>query len=916
MAHPHWPDLVRRHAEATGAARVPLHVVDELSAHLEDLYQAARAQGASESDAVDRALAALRESPIDSLLGPRRRARHPAESRAGHLPVSPLRSLSMRHALRLAVRQFTRHPAFALVTVLVLGLATGASVAVYTVVDAVLLRPLPYTSPQQLLTIWDTNQARGLTHEPMSPVTLMDYRRLDAFADVAGWWRPDVNLTDPGMDPIRVNAIQTSANLFSLLGVSAQVGPGFPADGPFFDPTRIAVISDRLWRARYQADPTLIGKQLSLSGVEHTIVGIMPPRFHFPDDVDVWQRLSWDFHQHSRQAHFVESVARLKPGVDVQQARTQATTLGDRLAKEFAASNGAWRVRLVPLVEEQLGYYRPALIVLFGAVGLLMVIGCLNVASLLLTRALSREREVAVRTALGASPRHLITQLLAEATVLSIAGAIVGVIATAIAIPVIVAASPVDIPRLEEAAVNVRVLGFAVAIATGTTLLFGLVPAVVLIRRGLTSDLKVSERGSSRVSRTLYQVLVAGEVALACALLISSGLLVRTVGRMTSVPTGVHTPQAVTSRIQLSGSGYTDWDTVANVHAAVLDAVRQRPGVRAAGASNFMPFEVSWRMQYSIEGVAPETAGEQIQAQGQTVSDGYFEALGAPRLAGRFFTPQDGVGSAPVVIVNNTFARRYPGPIVGRYLVTTARAIGPLGWNLMNPPPPQPPPGAPARPPVPPTPMRYEIVGVVADVRNVPVAQPIEPAFYFSSRQFPFRAMFLTVLGPDLPSSVAAMQAGLRQAAPGIPLGDISTLESRFRGVAAEPRLLMTLLVFFALLAAILAALGVYGLFSWSVALKRRELAIRLTLGARPAHVGAVVLRQGALLICLGLVAGWGLVRLAESALARVLFGVSPGDAASTALAAGLLLAASVIACVPPALRAMRVDPVEGLRVE
>ena len=451
MAHPHWPDLVRRHAEATGAERVPLHVVDELSAHLEDLYRAARTAGSSEAEAVERALAALRESPIDALLGPRRRARHPADSLTGLPHVSPLRSLSMRHALRLAVRQFTRHPGFALVTVLVLGSATGASVAVYTVVDAVLLRPLPYTSPQQLLTLWDTNQGRGLTHEPMSPVTLMDYRRLDAFKDVAGWWRPDINLTDPGMDPVRVRAIETSANLFSLLGVSTQAGPGFPADGPFFDRTRIAVISDRLWRARYQADPGIIGKQLSLSSVPYTIVGVMPPRFHFPDDVDVWQRLQWDFHQHSRQAHFVESVARLKPGVDVTQARAQAATLGERLGKEFAASNGAWRVRLVPLVEEQLGYYRPALIVLFGAVGLLMVIGCLNVASLLLTRALSREREVAVRTALGASPRHLVAQLLAEATVLSVAGAIVGVIATAIAIPAIVAASPVDVPRLEEA---------------------------------------------------------------------------------------------------------------------------------------------------------------------------------------------------------------------------------------------------------------------------------------------------------------------------------------------------------------------------------------------------------------------------------------------------------------------------------
>jgi putative ABC transport system permease protein len=912
MAHPRWTDLVRRHADATGATGVPLDVLDELSAHLEDLYQAARARGASADEATARALGALRESPIGSLAGPRRRARHPAVSLGGGHRASPLRSLSMRHAFRLAFRQFTRHPAFAIVTVLVLGLATGASVAVYTVVDAVLLKPLPYAAPDRLVTIWDSNQPRGLTHEPMSPVTLMDYRRLDAFADVAGWWRPDVTLTDPGLDPVGVRAIETSANLFTLLGVSPQVGPGFPADA-FFDRNRIAVISDRLWRSRYQADPQLIGRQIALSGAPATIVGVMPPRFHFPDDVDVWQRLVWDFHQHSRQAHFVESVARLKPGVDIGQARTQAATLGERLGSEFAASNGSWRVRLIPLVEEQLGYYRPALIVLFGAVGLLMVIGCLNVASLLLTRALSREREVGVRTALGASPRHLVTQLLAEATVLSIAGGIVGLAATAVAIPAIVAASPVDIPRLDEAGVNLRVLGFAVAVAAGTTLLFGLVPALVLLKRGLTADLKVSERGSSRVSRTMYQVLVAGEVALACALLISSGLLVRTVGQMTRVPTGVETPEAVTTRIQLSGQAYADWSMVATVHGAVLDAVRQRPGIRAAGAANFLPFEVGWRQPYTIDGEPARPAGEQIQAQMLSVTEGYFEAIGAARLAGRFFTPQDTAASTPVVIVNETFARRYPGPIVGRYLVSTARAIGPLGWNLVNPVPPPPPSNT---PPAPPRPMRYEIVGVVADVRNVPVAQTVEPAFFFSARQFPFRTMFLTVLGADVPSSVSAMQEALRQAAPGIPLGDTATLASRFHAVAAEPRLLMTLLVFFAGLAAVLAALGVYGLFSWSVALKRRELAIRLTLGARPASVGAVVLKQGAFLICLGLAAGWGLVRIAESALARVLFGVSPGDAASTALAAGLLLSASVVACVPPAIRAMRVDPVEGLRTE
>ncbi len=432
----------------------------------------------------------------------------------------------------------------------------------------------------------------------------------------------------------------------------------------------------------------------------------------------------------------------------------------------------------------------------------------------------------------------------------------------------------------------------------------------------MTTDLKVSERGASRVSRTLYQGLVVGEVALACALLISSGLLVRTVGQMTSVPTGVHNPQAVATRIQLSGQAYTDWNTVANVHGAILDTVRQRPGIRAAGASNFLPFEVGWRGPLVLEGETAAPAGEQVQAQTQSVTDGYFEAIGAPKVAGRFFTAQDGVGSAPVVMVNETLARRYNGQMVGRYVVSTTRAIGPLGWNLVNPLPPPLPPGAPPRPPAPPIPMRYEIVGVVADVRNVPIAQPVEPTVYFSARQFPFRAMFLTVLGPDVPSSVSAMQAGLRQAAPGIPVGDISTLEDRVRSVAAEPRLLMTLLVFFALLAAMLAALGVYGLFSWTVALKKRELAIRLTLGAKPAHVGAVVMRHGAVLIGLGLVGGWLLVRIAAELLSRVLFGVSPGDAPSTALAVGLLLAASVVACLPPAVRAMRVDPVEGLRME
>lgn len=837
----------------------------------------------------------------------------------------------MLQAVRLALRQFRHHPTFALVTVLVLGLGTGAGVAVYTVVDTVLLRPLPYRSPQQLVSLWDTNHEKGLRHEPLSPVNFMDYQALDVLEGAAAWWRPDVNLVDPGQDPIRVKTIQTGANLFDVLGVAPQVGPGFPKDGPFFHPTeRITVISDRLWRLRYQADPGLVGRQLTLNGTPHTVVGIMPPRFDFPGDIDVWQRSPWDFHQHSRAAHFMETVLRLRPGVDLQKAQADASGLASRLEKDFAATNRGWGVRLIPLMDEQLGYYRPALIVLFGAVGLLIVIGCLNVASLLLTRALSREREVAVRTALGATPKHLVVQLVAEAAVLSAAGAIVGTIAATLALPLIVASTPVEIPRLDEAAISWRVLGFAFAVATSATLFFGLVPALVLIRRNLTTDLKSGERGSSRTSRLIYRGLVAGEVALACVLLISSGLLVRTVSRMTTVPIGVGAPQAVTASVQLASgptnTAFADWSTVATVHGDLVSHIRQRPGITAAGASNFLPLDPGWRTPLAIEGQPPMRVEDLPQAQMHSVTEGYFEAIGAALAGGRFFTPQDGISSPGVVVVNETFARqRFPGePALGKVLVTAARGIGPLGRNLLAPTPPSSPPSASGGQAVAPGPAsnapppvsRFEVVGIVRDIKNVPLSQPTEPAVFFSARQFPFRAMFLAVSGPDVPTAVAAIQSALRQLTPGIPLADVRTWSDRARTRTAEPRLLMTILLFFGTLAAALAALGVYGLFSWTVALRRRELAIRLTLGARPAGIGMLVLRQAAVLVAAGLTGGWIIVRFAERMLAGVLFDVTPGDLASTATAIGTLVAASIVACLPPTLRAMRVDPVEGLRDE
>ena len=813
------------------------------------------------------------------------------------------------YSLRMALRQFRLHPAFAFVTILVLGLGTGAATVVYTIVDSVVLRPLPYRAPDRLVKFWDTNTEKGLRHDPFSPVTFMDYKALPAFADAAAWWRPDVNLVDPGLEPVRVKTIEASGNLFSVLGVGTQAGPGFPVGGPFFSNELVAVISDRLWRTRYNADPAVVGKLLNLNGTPYRVVGVMPGGFRFPDDVDVWQRLRWDLTQHSRSAHFMEGVARLADGVSLEQARVAATTLAARLGTEFANSNKGWSFGIVPLLDDQLGYYRPALYVLFGAVGLLFVIGCLNVASLLLTGALSREREIAIRTALGATPRQIVTQLLAESFVLSVFGAAAGLLVALVALPIIVAVTPVEVPRLAEAAISGRVLSLALGLVAVMTMGFGLVPGLVLVRKHVGTDLRSADRGSSRATRRLYQGLVIAEVSLACALLVSSALLVRTVGQMTRVPMGVSGDGVVLASVQLSaGSGALEaWQTVGTFHAAILDRLREQPGIASAGSANFLPMEHGWRGPL-VRGDQPPVRNEEApQAQHHSVSEGYLETMGATLRDGRLFTARDTAATEPVAVLNATAAKRYfngESP-VGREMLSWASQIGPLGrnltWQVVD--------GRRIQP-------RVRIIGVVADIQNVALGMPVEPAVYFPTRQFPFGAVTIAISARDADTALAAIRTALRSVSPNTPLGTVETWRDHFNTRTAEPRLLMTTLSAFGVLAAFLAALGVYGLFSWSVALRRRELAIRLTLGARPISVGATVVRHSVVLVALGLAGGWVLVQSARGPLATVLFGVTTSDAPSTVMAASVLFAAALVASLPPAWRAMRVDPVEGLRAE
>jgi putative ABC transport system permease protein len=801
--------------------------------------------------------------------------------------------------LRYGARMMLKNRGFTAVAVITLALGIGANTAIFSVVNAVLLRPLPYKDSNQLVWFWEN--LPDFPHANLSPADFLDYQaQTRAFDDIAAYRPMDFTLTGDGQ-PEQIRGLIVSANYFSVLGIEPEAGRAFQPEEGRSGTARVAVLSHSFWQRRFGGDRNLIGKALTLSGQSVTVVGIAPPDLKIeraelwlnPRNVvpDMLLTVASD-PATLRGSHYLHAIGRLKPGVTLPQAQEEISAVAARLEEQFPATNSGHTVELVSLLDQTVGKIRPALLVLLGAVGLVLLIACANVANLMLARATARHKEIALRTALGASRVRVVRQLLTESVALAAIGGACGWLLAVWGVDLLVAMSPENIPRLHEIGVDRQVLAFTLIISLLTGIIFGLAPALTASSPDLNEALKEGGRsatpGASR--GRMRGALVVAEVALALVVLIGAGLLVKSFVRLRSVDPGFQPANLLTAWLFLTDAKYAKQELRIAFLKELTARLEALPGVIAVGIGDDLPISgTDSSMDLTVEGREP-APGERLLAGVHVVNPRYLEAMGIPLLEGRSFTDRDTIEAPEVIVVNETTARRlWPGQQAVGKRIKLGRPDG--EWA--------------------------EVVGVVRDVKHNGLnAEPTIDA-YASHLHDPWPWMSISLRSKLDPGSLeAAVRREVQALDPNQAVANFKTMDQIMSDSVGERRLSLVLFGLFSVVALLLAGVGIYGVMAYGVTQRTHEIGIRMALGAQTGDVLKLVVRQGMTLalvgVTVGLAAAYGLTQLMTS----LLFGVSATDSLTFVVIALVLAGVALVACYLPARRAARIDPMVALRYE
>jgi putative ABC transport system permease protein len=794
--------------------------------------------------------------------------------------------------IRYGFRMLLKYKGFTAVAVIALGLGIGANTAIFSLVNGVLLRPLQFPDPERIIYFEGNNPSAGINESNISFLDFTDWsQQTDLFASTAAYWTASANLGADGAEPERVPRAGVTSGFFSVLGVQPFLGRTFLPEEDKPGTTSVAIISHGLWKRRFGSDPAIVGKQVQISSRPITVLGVMPPGFEYPEQTQVWVPSAVNVSEEARDNRSWSAIARLKTGVDLKRAQTQVSAINTRLAEQFHDTNKGWDVKLWTLHERLVREVKPSLLALLGAVGLVLLIACANVANLLLARSASRQKEIAIRAAMGASRMRVLRQMLTESILLSAIGGIAGLFLSLWLTNVLMSIVPEGSPRPEHIGIDYRVLMFALGVSALTGILFGIVPALQASKLDVTSALKEGGRGAEGHRRTSARgLLLIGEVALSLMLLVGAGLLIKSFLRLQEVRPGFNPHNVLIANVALPGAKYKDQQFV-EFFRQLKDRLEAAPGVQAVGGSVNLPLNASG---YAIgrafipEG-RPLTVEESKDAMFSTITGDYFRALQIPLLAGRTFELRDNADAPKVVIINETTAKRYfgsPTAAIGKRLSI---------WRDEK--------------------FMREIVGVVGDTKTGSLIGEGGAQMYVPHAQdFQWNFMGLVIRTAGDPSAFATT---LRREVQAIdkdqPVYNVRTMDDVVANSLGTRRVSMQLFAVFACAALLLAAIGIYGVMAYSVTQRTQEIGLRMALGAQKSDVLGLVIRQGMSLTVIGVVVGLAGALALTRVIGNLLYGVTATDPATFVAIPLLLLFVALLACYLPARRAARLDPTRAL---